>query len=204
MSRDTVLSRIRQALAGQTPSALLDVKPVVRASDTDAPLTWRDYDVALKEAHGEFLGPVPLTELAQRIQSVTGSECHYARGAAELLGKPVLDLPTAELDGLPWVVASGFLAIASTGSIAVSEAEVPNRLHVLLPENLLLLVPADALVDDLPDLYERLETQTLPGGYMTLISGPSKTADIELELVTGAHGPRSLTVIAYQTPKPAS
>jgi L-lactate dehydrogenase complex protein LldG len=58
-----------------------------------------------------------------------------------------------------------------------------------------LLVPEGELVDDLPDLYRRLDPQTLAGGYLTLVSGPSRTADIEQTLVTGAHGPRRLTVV---------
>lgn len=194
MSRDLVLRRLHQALRGQDAAPL----PELASLRTDGPLGWEDFAAALAEAQGSFVGPIPRDELAARVAEETDGQSRCARAAAALLDQPVLDLPPAELDGLPWVVASGFCAIASTGSVAVSEHEVPTRLHLLLPENLILLVAADALVDDLPDLYARLRPGSLPGGYLTLISGPSRTADIELQLVTGAHGPRSLTVLAYR------
>ena len=107
-------------------------------------------------------------------------------------------VPPEELDGSPWVVACGFAAVAQTGSVAVRSVEVPRRLELLLPEGLVLLVPSDSLVDELWHLYARVGTDALAGGYFTLISGPSRTADIELKMVTGAHGPRALVVLAYE------
>lgn len=194
MSRDRVLQSLRRAVQGQSVPDL----PELTSLRKDGPLSWEDFRTALSESQGRFHGPVPRADLSTHIDRITGARHDCARAAAGILDQPVLDLPPAEINGLPWVVASGFCAIASTGSIAVSHQEVPNRLHLLLPENLILLVAADALVDDLPDFYARLEPGALAGGYLTLISGPSRTADIELQLVTGAHGPRSLTVFAYR------
>lgn len=77
----------------------------------------------------------------------------------------------------------------------MDDRDVPVRAHLLLPERILLLVPYDALVDDLPDLYARYDGLGRGRAYFTLISGPSKTADIEQILVLGAHGPRRLEVI---------
>ncbi len=95
------------------------------------------------------------------------------------------------------MVALGILAVARCGAVAVTAETAPCRLHLLLPENLLLLVPVSGLVDDLPDLYARLDPRQLAGGYVTLVAGPSKTADIEQTLVTGAHGPRRLIVLPF-------
>ena len=44
----------------------------------------------------------------------------------------------------------------------------------------------------------RLDPSRLAGGYLTLITGPSKTADIEQTLVKGAHGPRRLVVLPFR------
>ena len=193
MSREEVLTAIRRALQGRDPTPL----PEVKTGKGEPELGWDEFETALTEAQGTIIHPIGLDGLAERIATITGGDHHCSGAAAELLDQPALSLPPAEVDGLSWVVASGFLAVATTGSVAVRAAEVPQRLHLVLAKNLILLVPADALVNDLWDLYGRIAPESLAGGYMTLISGPSKTADIELELVTGAHGPFSLTVIAY-------
>ena len=126
-----------------------------------------------------------------------GDRPGYAHGAARLLGRTPAPAAPVALDGLPWMVASGFAAVARSGSVVVNASTVPVRLHVLLPESLMLLVPAGSLVDDLPDFYALVDPTSLAAGYMTFISGPSKTADIEQTLVLGAHGPRRLIVVPY-------
>jgi len=58
------------------------------------------------------------------------------------------------------------------------------------------LLPTSALV---PDIFTFVATQNavLPASR-TFVSGPSKTADIEMVLSIGVHGPKRLIVILYQ------
>jgi L-lactate dehydrogenase complex protein LldG len=55
-----------------------------------------------------------------------------------------------------------------------------------------LIVPADQIVHNMHQAYDRLQFNE--PSYRLFISGPSKTADIEQSLVIGAQGPRSLVV----------
>jgi L-lactate dehydrogenase complex protein LldG len=50
------------------------------------------------------------------------------------------------------------------------------------------------LVNDLPELFEQLSKQygTQLPSFISLASGPSRTADIEKTLVTGIHGPKEI------------
>ncbi len=81
--------------------------------------------------------------------------------------------------------------VARSGSIILSAATAGGRrLSVLPPVHIVLaytsqLVPSlDAVLGGLPD-----------SSYITIITGPSRTSDIEKKLVLGAHGPKRLVVI---------
>ena len=92
-------------------------------------------------------------------------------------------------------VSSAQAALSETGTVVVDSGPGRSRLVTLLPPVHVVLLPADRLVADLFALVEQQE-QPLPAN-VTLISGPSKTADIEQTLAIGVHGPRRLVVIVY-------
>jgi L-lactate dehydrogenase complex protein LldG len=54
-------------------------------------------------------------------------------------------------------------------------------------------VPAAGLLPDLPSLLKRVDPKKL--SYLALITGPSRTADIERVLTIGVHGPKRLVVL---------
>jgi L-lactate dehydrogenase complex protein LldG len=65
------------------------------------------------------------------------------------------------------------------------------------PPHHVVLASVDQLVPDLPAAYELLHDR-YAGDYpsmMSLITGPSRTGDIERVIVLGAHGPKRLTIL---------
>lgn len=86
-------------------------------------------------------------------------------------------------------------AIAETGTMIVwPDADEP-RLMSLVPPIHIALVDANAVV---PTLYDAITQQKWSAGLPTnalLITGPSKTADIQQTLAYGAHGPKELVVL---------
>ena len=86
-------------------------------------------------------------------------------------------------------------AIAETGTMIVwPDADEP-RLMSLVPPIHIALVDADAVM---PTLYDAITQQGWSQGLPTnalLITGPSKTADIQQTLAYGAHGPKELIVL---------
>ena len=100
-------------------------------------------------------------------------------------------LPRAEGDH----VADALFAVAETGSVAVSWPR-DERGRALLSERLYLLVPRDEVVPTLDAALARIEALVREGRpYVTLMTGPSRTADIERALTVGVHGPRELHVV---------
>lgn len=92
--------------------------------------------------------------------------------------------------GLTTVLA----AVAETGSLVVSSGRSTPRSASLIPPVHIALVAASQIVPDLTDAFARLNPSNLPAA-ITLITGPSKTADIEGVLVTGVHGPGRVVIV---------
>jgi L-lactate dehydrogenase complex protein LldG len=79
-------------------------------------------------------------------------------------------------------------AVAETGTLVIRHRPEHGRLLSLVPfVHVAIVQPRDFLAD-LIDLFETLAREG-SGSGVTMISGPSKTADIEMNTVTGVHGP---------------
>jgi len=89
-------------------------------------------------------------------------------------------------------------AIAATGSLVLWPDRHEPRLMSLLPPLHIALLKASEIEDN---LYGMMEKQNWSAGLPTnllLVSGPSKTADIEQVLAYGAHGPKELVVLILE------
>jgi L-lactate dehydrogenase complex protein LldG len=86
-------------------------------------------------------------------------------------------------------------ALAETGTIVVSSGRGRSRLVSLLPPVHIALVPTSRLTVDL-FTWTAGRGGAIPAS-VSLISGPSKTADIEQVMAIGVHGPKRLIVILY-------
>lgn len=88
--------------------------------------------------------------------------------------------------------------VARTGSVLLSAATGSGRRLSIYPDQQLVLARASQVVADIKDAL--LLAQDKFGGLdklpsmLSLVTGPSRTADIEKTLVLGAHGPRSITL----------
>lgn len=89
------------------------------------------------------------------------------------------------------------LAIAETGTLLVCSQPGQERLASLLPPVHVAIVLESQLVPDLLDAVAWLAERGFDGlpSNVALITGPSKTGDIELQLTTGVHGPGKWHVI---------
>jgi L-lactate dehydrogenase complex protein LldG len=86
-------------------------------------------------------------------------------------------------------------AIAETGSLILWPSDAEPRLMSLVPPLHFVLLDAATVH---ADLHSAMRAENWAGGLPTnalLVSGPSKTADIQQTLAYGAHGPRELVVL---------
>jgi L-lactate dehydrogenase complex protein LldG len=88
-------------------------------------------------------------------------------------------------------------ALADTGTLVLVSGGEQHRLISLLPPvHVCFLDPRDIFAS-LTDFLAREDETSRPPSAMTCITGPSRTADIELTITMGMHGPRALQVVLY-------
>ncbi len=92
-------------------------------------------------------------------------------------------------------VTSALWAVAETGTVVVSSAPPSGRVPSLLPPVHVTYVPVDRLVASTADLFRRLPGVGELPSNIVLVTGPSKSADIGMELALGVHGPGEEHVI---------
>ena len=126
------------------------------------------------------------------------------RGADPLLaGLPgervgTLEVSTGLDAGMLSSVSHAFAGIAETGTVVLtSGTDNPTSLN-FLPDNHIVVVAAADVAGDYETVWQRLRDKFGEGlmpRAVNLITGPSRSADIEQTLILGAHGPRRLHVI---------
>lgn len=101
-------------------------------------------------------------------------------------------------------VTVALAGLADSGAIIISSSESESRSVSLLPSEHVALLPAGRILPSLLQAAPLLRDLASPGGTsaVTLVGGPSKTADIEKVLVTGVHGPAVLTIIVVDETEP--
>jgi L-lactate utilization protein LutC len=91
-------------------------------------------------------------------------------------------------------------AIAETGSLALRAQSGQGRSVSLVPPLHVALLEPSQIVPDLFDLFRELETHKAEfPSNITLITGPSKTGDIQLKLTTGVHGPGEVHAVVIES-----
>jgi L-lactate dehydrogenase complex protein LldG len=92
-------------------------------------------------------------------------------------------------------------AIAETGSCVLVTRPGVGRLESLLPPVHIAVVCSGQVLSSLDELFAVRRMAHLTGegeGYMSIITGPSRTADIQQKLITGVHGPIHVHMILVQ------
>lgn len=214
--RSEVLTRIREALAdvksapGTTsPPEFGEFLPTSKGRGPELESLFSENSAALKT---EVCWCATPGEAREKIQTMA-REGDWKRLAShgnglcrELLdewgGETVWIEEQPDLEGLAACqagVTTCEALLAEPGSVLVSARNCGGRTLSVLPPHHVVLARRDQLQPNLAAAMDQLKSRcgnNLPA-YLSVISGPSRTADIERVLVLGAHGPRQLTVIVW-------
>jgi L-lactate dehydrogenase complex protein LldG len=221
--RENILGRIREALTIAAPipghhgeahppksdrpasSARQWLTPVGETFEQQAALFTRN--AGLLKASFHLLNS--REELKSKLRELSAAErwAKLATHAGDLndLARHTLKLPALSTDAAYDVNAleacnvgiTGCDAlVAQTGSVLITSRSAGGRALSVLPPHHVVLARRDQLLPDLPaafDLLKKKYAGAFPS-FISFITGPSRTGDIERILVLGAHGPKKLTI----------
>ena len=137
-------------------------------------------------ANDDALTPVRLKIAPAKVVCSTVPEIEGNRRIAEVRRPPDL----ADVD---FAIVRASFAVAETGSILLSDADLHVNAVAYLAQHLIVLLDPADIVINMHHAYRRPEFQVRH--YAAFHSGPSATADIEGVLIHGAQGVRSLSVV---------
>jgi L-lactate dehydrogenase complex protein LldG len=101
-------------------------------------------------------------------------------------------------------ISTAQAAIAETGTLVLDSARERHRLVSLVPPVHIAIVDASSIFQTLAEALAFIHRNGDISPAVTFITGPSRTADIELTLAIGVHGPQELFVIVNQGPSLSS
>jgi len=210
-ARASILRRLQAAEVAPSPPPQLPV----RSFDWDLEERLDRFRKTLESVRGEVhrVGPDWPVVLAGLLQQAGAETLRYgpqAPLAAELIDgwpatgpklvpqdQPIEDCRDALFLSADAALTSARAGIAETGSVVLWPTPAEPRLLSLVPPLHCVLLEAGQVVSTLHELMVRESWQEGMPTNALLISGPSKSADIEQTLAYGVHGPARLIVLVH-------
>ena len=222
-ARDAILNRVRAAArSGRIPIWSAKASAFAEAP-ADSPKPWRRRSAERNSAESAERTDDLVARFFSELKAL-GVECHVeltadavrarvttvAKGQAvfgwdtdrlpydvgAVLSSPVTETDTRERQAAAALGVTGcHAAIAETGSLVVLSGQGTPRAASLLPPVHLCLVRRADLFDTMEAFFRERAGDIANAACCTFITGPSRTADIELTLTLGVHGPGEVIVV---------
>src|SRR3954451_487154 len=210
-ARERILGRVREALGRTGPVAAHDLA-AIDAKLRDHPrgplpsMKWEP----LTQFRARCLALSSTVDDVESLADVPGAVSRYLSAN----GLPTAGVCWPEFASLSWAgsglsieartvraedpvgISGIYCALAETGTLMMLSSPTTHAATSSLPETHIALVPASRIVPCMEDAWDLLRSErgTLPR-QVAFVSGPSRTADIEMTLVLGIHGPYRVHII---------
>ena len=155
------------------------------------------HDVAGDTVPDEVVADVVARHAVGRAVLSREPEAHAVGRQLEALGVTTSPVSTAASAAADLGVTSAVAAIATTGTLVQHSGVAGGRTASLLPTVHLCVLPASRIVGRSADVLRSLGQTELPSNVV-LITGPSRSADIEQIIALGVHGPVAVEVVVLR------
>jgi L-lactate dehydrogenase complex protein LldG len=216
-SKEKILQKLRCAAHSKdlTPRASCTDKEIFRDLPEDSPAARvAQFAERLRSLSGEFHAVKNDSEAAGKLLEILGAieneKCLAQNhgmlakiiASHESLSKRC-DFLQDELNGGDFARYTAGLSVADflvarTGSIVLRSTTAGGRRLSVLPPLHIVLAHQSQLVPSLDHALQAIETGESDWSYAAIITGPSRTADIQKNIVLGAHGPKRLAVVLVE------
>jgi L-lactate dehydrogenase complex protein LldG len=211
-SRETILQRIRSEVSKGPRVELPPVAQVWPRENPDACTMAARFETELKAVHGEVIRAATMADAQAKLAELVKSSgwtsvapmdrplCREAiKGlSTDMLHWPKPNWPPTEMAELSVSLIEPEALLADTGSCVITAPTGEDRLLCYLPPACVVIAKIDQLREHLPaawgEIMPRCAEKTASGEFL-IVTGPSRTADIEKLLILGVHGPKRLVVL---------
>ena len=192
-ARDTMMANIRQALgpaaAASREHAGTGVPARTRGS---AP----QFSESLAALGGQVFEVANIAEARQRVDQLIAGRSFIASSSSIVKDCGYATAFSREACARAEIgITSADFALADTGTLVFLSESGESRLISLLPPCHVAIIERDKILGSLDELFARVPYPAAQSSSMVLITGPSRTGDIEMRLVRGVHGPGEIIVI---------
>ncbi len=208
MARENILHRTRTALGrsvGQDPGAPPEARIAIPDYDLETRIGLLFANV--EKLAGKTYRAASEADACAHVAALTGGHTAVASNAPFLRACGVTSLPgvrggfenreelRAAATEAEFGITSADYALADTGTLVMFSSREEARMISLAPPVHIALVPRERILTGLDELLAKVPLPAEHSSSMVLITGPSRTADIEQILVRGVHGPGEIHVI---------
>lgn len=208
MSREAILHKVRTAL-GRAPGAPPPPVPpaLIKTPALDLERRIAIFCAALEKLNGKAYQAKSKEDARAYAESMLAGRRSVASNAPFLAECGITGIRGVESGfsdriklreacvNLEVGITSADYALADTGSLVMISSPEEARMVSLLPPRHLAIVPRERLLTGLDELLTLVPIPSTRSSAVVLITGPSRTADIEQILVRGVHGPGEIHVV---------
>lgn len=208
MSRDNILHRVRTALGRSDGEAAATPPSVrIRLPEVDPETRIASFRDRLEALAGKYSRAATPEDAREVVAAMLNGRSAVCSNSPYLVSCGISSLPSVsggffnreELSAACATTGVGItsadFALADTGTLVMLSSPRETRLISLLPPAHIAVLPAERILSGLDELFSLLPNPGEVSSSMVLITGPSRTADIEQILVRGVHGPGEIAVV---------
>jgi L-lactate dehydrogenase complex protein LldG len=211
-SRDAILQRIRSGISN---GPHLDPPPAPEVwprQNPDTEVLAKRFEGELRAINGEVIRSATLDQACKQLADLVGQAgwtsigVMYRQVCCDIVQQldqksirwPRPNWPAAEMAELSASIIAAEALLADTGSSLIACPTAEDRLLCYLPPACVVVARTDQMAEHLPAAWETIARRAADRelrGEFVIVTGPSRTSDIEKTLILGVHGPKRLVVL---------